>query len=673
MSEATLPKLLRYGGDAAFPPFEALDGQGRAQGFQMALLRALARHLDRDLSIELAPWAKTEARFRAGELDLVAMVPTAERRAWARFARGHAAPALAAYHRRGAPDPQGLQDLQDVRLAVLAGPAMRETLRTLMHGLPEPSVQAPDALATLLAVQQGRADVAVLLRAYGDPLLAAGQAPRVVASRLNLGQQTYALAVRPQNAAWLPALQAALDALEADGTLEALRLRWLPSHAALAQAHQLQAGLGRQQQWTWGVAGAATLALGGLGWVLQRRHRQWRAERAARRAAQASLRQAEELLQRCFTRHPEAMLLVKRSGQGEAGRVLDANAAAHLLLGQPAQGLAGGSLATLQALLEPQAWTALVQRLDSEGEIDALPLSLQRSDGSRREVLLNAEEWLLDGQCLVFCLLRDISEQLARDAQLREGFEALRADLLQAQDELAQARASRRRAESALHDHAELLSGGLQLPLRALQADAGLLRARLQAGDAGTALREAQAYSARIERAAERLNGFVSALARYAQQARALRDPPRKELLDMSTLAQTAVALLQAAHPERTAQVRVDPLAPAHGDRDMLGLVWLQLLDNAGKFSQAVPEPRVRVDSHSDAVGTWYRVSDNGAGFDMSRAAGLMLPTMRMPQAAGTAGHGLGLSLVRRIVEWHGGELRLRSSPGVGTVVEFRV
>ena len=65
------------------------------------------------------------------------------------------------------------------------------------------------------------------------------------------------------------------------------------------------------------------------------------------------------------------------------------------------------------------------------------------------------------------------------------------------------------------------------------------------------------------------------------------------------------------------------------------------------------------------------RVTDNGAGFDMSRAGLLFQPFQRMHVAAQFSGTGVGLSLVRRIVELHGGEIRLRSALGVGTVAEF--
>jgi signal transduction histidine kinase len=77
------------------------------------------------------------------------------------------------------------------------------------------------------------------------------------------------------------------------------------------------------------------------------------------------------------------------------------------------------------------------------------------------------------------------------------------------------------------------------------------------------------------------------------------------------------------------------------------------------------------VDCRHDERGTWYRVTDNGAGFDMARASLLFVPFQRLHGESQFAGTGIGLSLVRRIIDLHQGEIRLRSAPGVGTVAEF--
>ncbi len=687
---------LRYGGDRAFAPYESLDAQGRPQGFQIDLLAALGARLGTVVDVQLRPWPETEAAFRAGQCDLVAMVPTAERRSWARFTRGHASPVLGVYRRQDLPEPQGPQALAGLRLAVLDGEAMRETLATLLGTLPPPAVVAATPLAALQAVARGQADAAVLLQAYADPLLKDSQQGGdrgvdlgvIRAGSLPLGAQSYGFAVLPGREALLQRLQQALEAMEADGSLDALRLRWLPSHRALAEAHRLQARVAQSRQWTWAVAGSATLAVAGLGWALSRRQRQAQAERQQRLQAEAALQRAEDLLERSFTQHPQAMLVVERG----TAMVRDANQAAHRLLGVGAGSLIGQPLARLQQHLPAALLQTLAAALDMDGEIVGAPLQLRSADGSVRDCLLNADELAVGDSVQVFCLLQDVTDTLRHDAQLRAGYDSLLAELRRTEGELDQTRQQRARAEERLEDFTQAVTHDLKAPLRALQGLTGLLRARVQAGHT----REALAYTHHIERAGERMQQMVAALGRLAQVT---RQPLQRQPVEMGALARGSWALLTMAHPEWAVRCDVDVLPVAQGDASLLGLVWQNLLENAAKFSAARPnagadadadadakaasrpaspargpgpgQPRVRVDSHQDERGTWYRITDNGVGFDMSRAAGLFQPFVRLHPDPRWAGSGIGLAQVRRIVELHGGDVRLRSAPGVGTVAEF--
>ncbi len=313
---ATDAPRLRYGGDAAFAPFESLDAQGRPRGFQIDLLAELGAELGVAFDITLQPWAQTEADFRQGRLDLLAMVETTPRRDWARFTRGHATPALAIYHRANRAAAQGLPDLVGLRIAVLDSEAMRDTLATWLSAVPGPFLRVADAGQALAAVQQGQADVALLPRAYADPLLASPAANGLTASRINLTLQSYAFGVAPGQAALQTQLQQGLDRLETNGRLEALRVRWLGSHRGevLGSKHHvalynlrvrwlgshrgeaeralLEHDLVKERGWTWGVAGASGAALLLMGAGLWLRGRRIATERAGRAQAEGALRHA---------------------------------------------------------------------------------------------------------------------------------------------------------------------------------------------------------------------------------------------------------------------------------------------------------------------------------------------------------------------------------------------
>jgi signal transduction histidine kinase len=175
-------------------------------------------------------------------------------------------------------------------------------------------------------------------------------------------------------------------------------------------------------------------------------------------------------------------------------------------------------------------------------------------------------------------------------------------------------------------------------------------------------------YAEHIERAAVRMNSMITALSQLAQVS---RHPLDRRPVNMQALARDTWNLLTQAQPDLHAEFRLEELPWAQADPDLVAQVWQNVLGNAAKYSAKVTLPKVSVDSYRNERGAWYRVTDNGAGFDLARAPLLFQPFQRMHTDQEFEGTGVGLSLVRRIVEHHGGEIRLRSAPGVGTVAEF--
>jgi PAS domain S-box-containing protein len=412
------------------------------------------------------------------------------------------------------------------------------------------------------------------------------------------------------------------------------------------------------------VAGGSALALSALGWLAVTRGRRVLAERQRRRMAEHALADAEALLARSFTRHPEAMLLIGRHD----GCVRDANQALLALLGLQAPALIGQPLAALDGHVDAAALAHLVRTLAADGVLDGAPLTVRGADGRLHPCLVSADTLRIGGADQVFCIVRDISEQLARDDQLRASYEALaqrlQAELAQARQALDEAQQGLVRAEGALQAFTRSVAHDLRTPLNAVTGFIGLLRLRLQDGH----VQEALGYSQHIERAALRMNAMITALAALGRVG---QNPLQRRHVDMRQLAHDTVALLGAARPTPPVACHIADLPPTQADPDLAAQVWQNLIDNAWKYSAKVPAPRLAVDSFRDARGQWYRVTDNGAGFDMARAERLFQPFQRMHSEQQFAGTGVGLSLVRRIVDHHGGEIRLRSAPGVGTVAEF--
>lgn len=118
---------------------------------------------------------------------------------------------------------------------------------------------------------------------------------------------------------------------------------------------------------------------------------------------------------------------------------------------------------------------------------------------------------------------------------------------------------------------------------------------------------------------------------------------------------------------------KVPVLPPVLGDRDMLGLAFYNLIDNALKFTTLDDAIEVRV--REDGRSLFVEVADSGIGIPAQEQERIFEDLYRGENAGETEGSGLGLALGRRIVILHGGEISLRSDPaqGRGTVFIIRL
>jgi two-component system OmpR family sensor kinase len=118
---------------------------------------------------------------------------------------------------------------------------------------------------------------------------------------------------------------------------------------------------------------------------------------------------------------------------------------------------------------------------------------------------------------------------------------------------------------------------------------------------------------------------------------------------------------------------KVPVLPPVLGDRDMLGLAFYNLIDNALKFTTCDDAIEVRV--REDGRSLFIEVADSGVGIPPHEQERIFEDLYRGENARETEGSGLGLALGRRIVILHGGEISLRSDPaqGRGTVFIIRL
>ena len=175
----------------------------------------------------------------------------------------------------------------------------------------------------------------------------------------------------------------------------------------------------------------------------------------------------------------------------------------------------------------------------------------------------------------------------------------------------------------------------------------------------------------RISSAGERAGSIIDDLldlSSISRQALATRE------LDFSALAEEVTASLASAHPQRNVRLSIKPDMRILGDPGLIRIALENLVGNAWKFTARASQARIEVGSVLSQDGnTIYFVRDNGAGFDMRQSERLFRPFERLHTAEEFDGTGVGLSIVQRIIERHGGRIWAESEVGKGSTFHFRL
>ncbi|WP_246329654.1 sensor histidine kinase [Geomonas limicola] len=244
---------------------------------------------------------------------------------------------------------------------------------------------------------------------------------------------------------------------------------------------------------------------------------------------------------------------------------------------------------------------------------------------------------------------RDLSEQL------RKASDSLERRVEERTIELS-------RANEVLEFLYDSVSHDLRTPLRVIYGYGELLQELYgeRLDDAG------REYLASMIAGGERMEATLNRMLDFSQvRLMELSWQP----VDLSRMAQRILADLTITDPKRQLACTIEDGVVVTGDEELLTSIMENLLGNAWKYSAGKGVTSICF-GVKDSV---FYVSDNGAGFDMAYANRLFAPFQRLHDGKTFAGHGLGLSMVRCMVERLGGKVWGVGTPGEGATFYFTI
>lgn len=280
----------------------------------------------------------------------------------------------------------------------------------------------------------------------------------------------------------------------------------------------------------------------------------------------------------------------------------------------------------------------------------------RRSDGTEFPIEASISRLEVGEEIILTVILRDISARVRDEESIRDLTERLERRVAERTEQL-------QRANRELEAFSYSVSHDLRAPLRAINGFATMLsdNERAMLSEQGRLLLD------RVKDNAIRMSQLIDDLLRFS---RISRSDLVLDAVDMQRLACQVAEELSEQYPG--IELCIEAMPQIMGDRAMLRQMYVNLLGNACKFSAGKGKPRVEAGLQGNDGGQRvFYVKDNGAGFDMTYSDKLFGVFQRLHSEAEYGGTGVGLAIVKRIVERHGGRIWAESAPGQGASFYF--
>jgi len=358
-------------------------------------------------------------------------------------------------------------------------------------------------------------------------------------------------------------------------------------------------------------------------------------------AVEKALRKSEAKFSAAFQTIPDAVAISVM----ETGELIEVNESFYRITGHTRDQIEGRTTIDIGLWVRPEDRLLFVEAMEADGRVDRIHVQFRKADGEAFSAELSSEIVQVEDLNCVLTVFRDITEDELSKRQLIERTEELV------------------RSNRDLEQFAYVASHDLQEPLRMVINYTQLLQRRYgQQLDA-----DADDFMGFALEGAHRMQALITELLAYSRVQSTGKEPTST---DLEEALRGATSNLAAAIEESGATVTHDALPFALCDKIQVEQVFQNLIGNALKFHGSEP-PSIHVGAVRSGDTWTLSVKDNGIGIESEYFEQVFQIYRRLGARSEYPGTGMGLAICKRILERHGQQIWVESTPGEGSTFFF--
>lgn len=673
----TTKRRLVVASEATYPPFTIIDKDSKPTGFSIELLREVGKAVNLDLEINIGYWTFNKQGLIDGKIDVLPIVGrTPEREALFDFTVPYITLDGAAFALKSNTSISSFDDLKGKRILVMESDNAHEyVIRERLSSSITPVFSYQEAFKLL---ESGRYDAVICQRILGLTILNELGLNTIEPKKIALPRfrVEYSFAVKEGNSELVALLNEGLSIVIADKTYDALYLKWfgLTLEKKLSFREMIISALSFFVPF---IILISVVAIFVLRREVKRRTKRLHNEVVSHKQTADALKVQQALL--------EMMERVSKVG----GWQYEVQTELHTWT-KGVFDIYGISEIALEPFVSshfldcyaPDERETIVSRLQSSiktGEPYDMVLSLTSFDGVFKYIRLTGQAEMQDGKVhRLYGSIMDITQQKSieqeliklkneleekvslRTKELNEKVDKLdksqKAMLFMVEDLnglTAQLKSERKKLEVSnkeLEAFSYSVSHDLRAPLRAIDGYSRIV---------------IEDYASKLDAEGVRLLNVIressqkmdTLIADLLSLSRVTRSEMKVVPVDMAALANSVFSELSVNGRCNNVMFTVANIPATHADLTLIRQVWVNLIDNALKYSSTKPSRTIEVGSTEHPEELVYFIKDNGVGFSPAYKDKLFETFHRLHADTEFEGTGVGLSVVRRIVTRHGGRV----------------